>query len=122
MDVNWLPPPPGPSPAQTPSQPEWSWRGTGHRVLWPSYGDHGPERDPPVIQMEPRGPVAGSLGDMMSSGSVSSRSPGWQAGAEARGFFPLGQEEAKEISRRTIPGLVRAKQGGVGHVQSLWKA
>lgn len=89
MDVNWLPLPPGPSAARTPSQPEWSWRGTGHRVLWPSYGDHGPERNPPVIQMESRGPAAGSLGDMMSSGPVSSRSPGLAGGCRSKGFLPF---------------------------------
>lgn len=65
-------------PCPNPAQPEQRWRGAGRPVTWPPGETAGQsECHPSVILMGPRGPAAGSLGDMPCSGPVTSRS--WRA-------------------------------------------
>lgn len=108
-----LPPPPGPSSAPTPSQPECPGR---HVTWWRG----GPGR-PLARVSSPReadvatwtcSPAAGGLVEL-------SRGP-CPVGFRIEAFCPFGLEGISEASRNPVPeGPVGARRQGVGSVQSL---
>lgn len=108
MDVNWCPPPPGPSLARIPSQPEWSWRAAGHCVMGPSYGDHLPSA--PSNSDRATWTCVWESGGQDELRSCQFQEPRLAGGRRSKGFLPpLGLERAKEVSRCIVPGLVGAK-------------